>query len=211
MPPPLVIFMRAIQRVPQIVAGSLVLLCGVSNAQGVIGGSMAGQAINVTKEGASLACGYRVVVTSTNDGSGGRRMLDALLLLTKNGIVSRFDAKGLPRGVNGLDNLVPVNTSGGWFKVPGKLPAAPLAEIPEGVRRPPPTMSLVDTSGGVDVFDAIARGQPIQIGIRWEPEVESIYVGTVDIKRSMVDQFYACVKELGALLTKPKKDSNSDR
>lgn len=188
----------------------LALVTGVANAQAVIEGSIMARPINFTKEGTSTACGYRIMVTSTHDGSKGRRILDVLLVRKTNSISLKFDAKKLPKGTNSLESLIPVKTYGGWFKAPGKRPAAILTEIPDGVTPPPPNIRLVDTEGGIEVFDAISRGQPIHVGIRWEPYVENIYVGKVEITQSMIDQFYACVDELKTnLIKQPKRGATS--
>lgn len=183
----------------------LTLAAGVANAQAVLESTIMARPVNFTKEGTSTACGYRIAIQSPHDGSKGRRILDSLLIQKTDVIISKFEGKKLPEGVTGLKNMVPVKTYGGWFKVPGKRPARTLTEIPEGVEPPPSSLHLVDPEGAVEVFDAISRGQPIHVGVRWEPNVETIYVGKVEITQSMIDQFNVCLGELKTNFIKQPK------
>lgn len=169
---------------------------GSASAQSVYEVKMAGQLLNVTKNGFSVSCGYRIIVTSNNDGSRGRRVLDASLFISNGAMITKFVGRALPPGVNGLENLVEVPIYGGWLKAPGKEPAAPLTELPPDVPAPPPTMRVVNPKGAIAVVDAIGLQQPIQVGVSWTPKVESIYSGKVEIGSQSVDQFYSCVNEL---------------
>lgn len=172
------------------------LLASSANAQSVHETKMTGQLLNVTRNGSSVSCGYRVIVTSNTDGSRGRRVLDVSLFVSNRAMVSKFVGRTLPPGVNGLENLVEVPTYGGWLKVPGRKPASPLTELPSGVPVPPPTMRVVDPEGAIAVIDAIGLQLPIQVGVNWTPKAETIYSGKVEIGSQSVDQFYACVDEL---------------
>ena len=175
---------------------AVALVAGSANAQSVYETKMAGQLLNVTKNGLSVSCGYRIIVTSNTDGSRGRRMLDVSLFVSNGAMITKFVGRALPPGVNGLENLVEVPTYGGWLKAPGKEPAAPLTELPPDVPAPPPTMRVVNPKGAIAVVDAIGLQRPIQVGVNWTPKAESIYSGKVDIGSQSVDQFYACVNEL---------------
>lgn len=172
------------------------LLTGSANAQSVYETKMAGQLLNVTKNGLPVSCGYRIIVTSNTDGSRGRRVLDVSLFVSNGAMITKFVGRALPPGVNGLENLVEVPTYGGWLKAPGKEPAAPLTELPPDVPTPPPTMRVVNPKGAIAVIDAIGLQRPIQVGVNWTPKAESIYSGKIEIGSQSVDQFYACVNEL---------------
>ena len=123
------------------------LVSGSANAQSVHETKMAGQLLNVTRNGSSISCGYRVVVMSNTDGSRGRRVLDVSLFVSNGAMFTKFVGRALPPGMNGLENLVEVPTYRGWLKAPGRKPASPLTELPPGVPVPPPTMRVVDPRG----------------------------------------------------------------
>jgi hypothetical protein len=203
MPQPFLFHLPASPLLAVTFAMTCALVAGSTNAQSVYEVNMTGQLLNVTKNGLPVSCGYRIIVTSNNDGSRGRRVLDASLFVSKGAMITKFVGRALPPGVNGLENLVEVPIYGGWLKAPGNEPAAPLAELPPEVPAPPPTMRVVNPQGAIAVVDAIGLQHPIQVGVSWTPKVESIYSGKVEIGAQSVDQFYSCVSELkGAISEK---------
>ncbi|MDZ4125797.1 MAG: hypothetical protein U1E02_16710 [Hydrogenophaga sp.] len=175
----------------------------VARAQALHEADLAGSALIFSKDGVFASCGYRIVGGSNDATAGGRRFVEAILVITRNGPTIRLKGSLLPNGSRHLKNLIPVENHGGWIKAPGKTPAAPLKDLPEGTATPPAGIHLVDPDGAVHVVDAIAKGVPIQIGVKWTPKVETIYFGKVTIKDAQVDQFYQCIAEVSADMHRP--------
>jgi hypothetical protein len=182
---------------------ALISVVPAAKAQPLYEADFVGSAMIFSNEGVFASCGYRLVGGSRDAAAGGRRFIDAMLVITRNGPTIRLSGSLLPDGTRDLKNLIPVENHGGWIKAQGKKPAAALKEIPDGAARPPPSMSLVDPEGAVHVFDAIAKGGPIQIGVKWTPNVETIYFGKVNIKNAQVSQFYECVDEVKSDMRRP--------
>ena len=182
---------------------ALMTVAPVAKAQTLYEANLAGSALVFSNDGVFASCGYRIIGAPNETVPSGQRLLEVLLVIARNGPSIRIKGFQMPAGTRDMKNLMPVETHGGWIKTPGAKPAAPLKELPAGAVRPPPSIFLVDPEGAVAVVDAIARGFPIQIGVKWTPKIETIYFGRVSIKEAQVDQFYQCINEVSADIRRP--------
>lgn len=187
----------SINRALQIIAVGAGLLAWLpATAQTMIEASMSGQTQKYTKHGIVDACSFRIAGRAEPGGGNARRLFDVILTLNKVGAIVKLAGFELPRGKIGLENLAPLPNYGGWLKAQGKKAAAPISPLKDGKEPPNAKLFLADTDGAVEVFNAVANNAVVEVAIRWQPDIESIYFGRVSIKDTQVDQFYKCLDDL---------------
>lgn len=169
--------------------------------------SMSGKAFIDTRTGSTKICGITIASTGSNGTGDEGKLISAGILVNKAIISVKLIGLELPAGKTGVKQLVPKPIFGGWLKAKGKDKAS---SIPPFYDKPAPTNSKffrVDYAAGQAVIDAISTKDEIQIGVSWQPGIETIYSGQVEIKETEIAKFNECLSQILAVEETPSKSA----
>lgn len=168
-------------------------------AQSMVEVQWAGKAFVDSRQGPAEICGFSFASTGGKGTDYERSLVNVAILLSKAGVSVKLNGFELPHGKSGVRELVPRPIYGGWVKAEGKDKASPIPPFYNGLEKPNSKFFRVTPDAGAEVINSIVKKDVIQIAVNWQPNIESIYFGRVDIKEAQVDQFYKCVDGIEAM------------
>ncbi len=168
-------------------------LAASAEAQTMIEAEMTGQTLSTTKNGMVTGCGIRVVGV-VQEGVDAR-LFDVSINISRNyGAAIKLTGK-LGKIGNDSSEMKAQTIYGGWMKAPREAVAAPTGNLMSG-ETPESKLFPVGQHQAAKVLGAMASDEPIQIAIRWNPSIETIYFGKVDLSDAQRKQFIECIDEL---------------
>ncbi len=162
---------------------------------------MVGQVLTTTKQGTVDACGIRFIGLPKTPASDRVRMIDGSLNVTAAGRgVGKLIVMEGPRPPD-IKTMRTVKILGVWVKAQGKAPAAPITQLIPG-ETPGSVLYAAQSEPTLDAIHAMASDRTLQIGIKTQVGVETIYFGTVKLEEAERAQFTDCLDELQNVIKK---------
>jgi hypothetical protein len=173
----------------------LVTACAGAVAQNVLNVKMQAQPLVYTEAGRTTGCGVRIVgVVAPVAGQREFRSFD---------VSANVYAKGVAMGkvigeVQSVSNPDPHSGRrqalyGAWFRSEAEDPMAPVGNSFASSSGDKGAYLFQTTVGAAaDFVLATIKGKPIQVGLRWEKNMEAIYAGTVELSDDERRQVASC-------------------
>jgi len=166
------------------------------SAQMMVEAMLTGQVLTTTKQGKVNACGVRVVGIPQSTTGKTVRMFDGSLNLLENGYgIGKIVVSEGPLLPPDPSKMKPMKVLGVWLKAQGKTPAAPIKDLIPG-ETPMSVLFITDFEPTLNTINAMVFNEPIQIGIKTQTGLETIYFGRLTLTNPERDQFMVCLEEL---------------
>lgn len=157
---------------------------------------LSGQVLTTTKQGKVTACGVRIVGIPQNAVGPKVRMFDGSLNVSAIGHgVGKIIVSEGPLSPPDPSKMKPIRVLDVWMKAPGKTAAAPVSGLIPG-ETPMSFLFVTPHEPALEALKAIVLNETIQVGIKTQVGVETIYFGQVTLTQPEREQYIACMTEL---------------
>jgi hypothetical protein len=178
----------------------LVTACAGAAAQNVLNMKMAAQPLIYTEVGRTTGCGVRIVGAVTPlAGQREFRTFD----ISANVYEKRIALGKVIGEVHAVTYADPAPAGrrqvlyGAWFRSEGDDPMAPVGNSFASSSGDKGAYLFQTTVGAAaDFVLATIKGKPIQVGLRWEKNKETIYAGTVELSDDERRQVASCFGQI---------------
>ena len=167
-------------------------------AQNVIGVHMQGQPLIYTDAGKPNGCGIRIVGIIDSPANGKSfRSFDVSI-----NVYSRGVAVGKVVGEVNVPTAAGNATStrqplfGAWLRSGDQEPVAPVGNSFKPSSEKGAYLFQAGLSASLDLLISILKQQEIQVGVRWQRDIEAIYTGTPLLQDDERRQVVSCVEQV---------------